>query len=140
MFVCLSVRNFSATVLNGFPSNYSCLIARMYRPIDEVLEGQGQRSRSRSRKRSKHIIDHNFYSNWSRHLMLRPYVIVTQGPSHVTLTLTFDLDLKSSVKVKVFQKIELFVTLSSSISNQRTLSNNSRSINFLTVWRRWTSQ
>ena len=74
---CLSVRNFSARVL-----------------IETIPELTIR-------------IDHNFGSNYRRHLMLKPCDGPSQGPSYVTLTVTFELDHDSSIQVKLSQPYQL---------------------------------
>ena len=85
--------------------------------------------RWRHKERQNHIFGYNFGSNGRRHFKLSSLDNITQGPSYVTLTLTFDLDLENLGQGQSFRKtIELFATILSSILNQRSWSADSRGI------------
>ena len=64
------------------------------------VKGQGQGHA----KREKHIIGHNFGSNWHRDFMLSSWDSTSRGPSYVTLTVTFDLDLEMFGQGQSFEK------------------------------------
>ena len=55
-------------------------------------------------KGQKHIIGYNFGSNCHRDFKLSLLDSITQGPSSVTLTVTFDLDLEKFGQGQIFQK------------------------------------
>ena len=59
-------------------------------------------------KGEKHIIGYNFSSNHRRDLKLSLLDSITQGPTYVTLTVTFDLDLKKYGQGQIFRKNQTF--------------------------------
>ena len=80
-----------------------------------------------SQSSSKHIISYIFGSIYHRDFKLSLYDIMSQGPTFVTLTLTFDLDRISQGQGQYFRKK---LNLASNISNQRPWPIDSRNIIF----------